>query len=472
MGNSQEFYVNIHCHPSMKPFSRSWDKGKINSINRKNRNSIWYYNPPSLVDKLLNYLVGFTKFSQSDFSSSSYGQMRVMVASLYPIEKSFCLTKLGGECSDLPLNFITEIGTSRINHIQSSVSQDYFEDLNDEYNFLLELDGKEVMLEGNQKFKYVLACSYSQLQAALLQPNTIVIILSFEGAHALGCGIDYKLKPANLPTLLARLAIIKNWKYKPLFITFAHHFYNELCGHAVSLGSLLGSVADQKDGLDTSFTPLGLEILDGFLDNTNGKRILIDIKHMSRQARKDYFLLLSTNYKDEKIPVIVSHGCVVGNGSNQQLFFQGDINFYDDELIVIAESGGLFGIQLDERRIASTAELKKAKGNLQRKKILFDWSRLVWRQMQHIAEVLDDHGLFSWGTTCLGTDYDGIIDPINGFWTHEDMPDLDTYLLMHAHNYLAQPNALKQARNKTIHEEEIVSRVMSGNAMEFFKKYL
>jgi microsomal dipeptidase-like Zn-dependent dipeptidase len=86
-----------------------------------------------------------------------------------------------------------------------------------------------------------------------------------------------------------------------------------------------------------------------------------------------------------------------------------------------------------------------------------------------MAEVLDANGYFAWGNICLGTDFDGIIDPINGYWTHEDMPDLETHLLIHAHNYMKKNPALSP-KNK-IHEEEIVTRVMGSNAVDFFKNH-
>jgi microsomal dipeptidase-like Zn-dependent dipeptidase len=128
----------------------------------------------------------------------------------------------------------------------------------------------------------------------------------------------------------------------------------------------------------------------------------------------------------------------------------------------------LFGIQLDERRIGSTSLLRFARSFTKRSKVLYHWAELVWNQIQHIAELLDSQGLFAWEMMCLGTDYDGIIDPINGYWTYEDMPDLESYLLMHAHNYL-KSNPPLSAIN-LIHEEEIVSRIMGSNAVEFFKR--
>jgi microsomal dipeptidase-like Zn-dependent dipeptidase len=224
--------------------------------------------------------------------------------------------------------------------------------------------------------------------------------------------------------------------------------------------------------MNTGFTPLGLEVVERLLDSSGNKRILIDIKHMSRTSRLEYFNLLDTKYAGQNIPVIVSHGAVIGNEKDRHLFLQNDINIYDDEIIKVAKSDGLFGLQLDERRIAAPGdfELKKTHG-LDRRKVLFHSSFLVWRQIQHIAELLDAQGLFAWGIQSLGSDYDGMIDPLNGLWTAENYPTLEDYLLMQAHTYMHE-NAgnITQAFNR-IDAEEIVSRVMGDNVYNFLNKY-
>ena len=47
-------------------------------------------------------------------------------------------------------------------------------------------------------------------------------------------------------------------------------------------------------------------------------------------------------------------------------------------------------------------------------------------------------GSLPWGIQSLGTDFDGIIDPIDGYWTAEQIDYLDDYLLMHAYNYVKE----------------------------------
>lgn len=471
---SKEFYVDIHCHPTMKPFGKSFSnngQSGHNNFNRKKKDSIWHYNPPSFFDKVLNQLLKVTKFSQSDLSSCSYGNMGVICASLYPIERNFCRNKLGtGIVGDLPQDFVTGFGINRINAIQAFDSASYCSDLQKEYDFLKELDNSFITLTDGRKYKYKLVRSYTEMDSVVKdnskEYSTIAVIITIEGMHALGCGIDGN---ASLTSLEKSIKTLKDWEYPPFFVTFAHHFYNELCGHAESLSGILKSICDQSYGINTPFSSLGLDVLRMLLDEGNGKRILIDIKHMSEASRNQYFDIVRSDYA-MKIPIIVSHGCVQGTpGKDAHKFNTSLINFSDKEIVEIAKSGGLFGIQLDERRIGSDKMIKYARSFTKRSKVLYYWAELVWNQIQHIAEVLDANGLYAWNNICLGTDYDGIVDPINGYWSHEDMPDLETHLLMHAHNYLKRNPALSQL-NK-IHEEEIVAGIMSSNAVEFFKKH-
>lgn len=467
-----DFIIDLHCHPSMKPFGRSFktDNQHQNARLTSPANA-WFHDKPSLFDKLLNYTAQLTKFRQSDFASSRTGRVRVVVASLYPPEKGFFVGRLGtGPVADVVLDLAAGLGKQRIQAIQNQ--QDYFQDLLAEYQFLRDLDGQLVTLPSGEKARYRLCGSRADVETTLQEPGALAILLSIEGAHAFGCGLDSQHQPAQLATLRAHVQAVKAWAHRPLFITFAHHFYNELGGHAASLTGLVAKVADQSPGLGTGLTDLGQEVLRELLDNATGRRIFIDIKHMSRLCRQQYYQLLDAEYAGQDIPIIASHGAVAGHDADRQLFLDADINFYDDDLLRIARSGGLLGLQLDERRIGSPAVLRKARGQVLRRKILYNWAGLVWNQVRHVAELLDRHGLFAWGSLALGTDFDGIVDPINGYWTHEQLPALSDYLLMHAHNYLADSPPLALATNRAVNEEEIVSRLMADNALAFLLKYL
>lgn len=109
--------------------------------------------------------------------------------------------------------------------------------------------------------------------------------------------------------------------------------------------------------------------------------------------------------------------------------YAGDINFYDNEIVELAKSGGIFGLQLDERRIGSKQYIGQVHINSGSKtKRMHSNSKLVWNNIQHIVQLLDQHDVFAWDSIAIGSDNDGIIDPINLFWTSEEMDDLVQYI--------------------------------------------
>ncbi len=418
--------------------------------------------------------------------------------SFYPQEKSFFVNKAGtGIVSDALTMLATEFGKKRIDHLQSLES--YWEDLKIEMNFVKQQEGEVKTIDG-KKVTYQIARSYADIDIAdrneELGETKILFVPTIEGCHVFDQVMSsYEpgdISDERLKTTLQRVMDLRSAKdglLRPAFVTFAHHFWNGLCGQARSLGGLVKCVVDQENGIDNGITPAGFEVAKALLrdeKDENGKAIpaiMIDIKHMSRTSREEYFEFLKNEFPDKNIPVIVSHGGVTGlsrpggekltPAAQEGLFMEDDINFFDDEILEIERTGGIFGIQLDERRIGSKQALKKARGHLKRRDILYAWSKLVWNQVRQIAEVLDMNGKFAWGIQSLGTDFDGIIDPINGYWTAATLDDLDDYLLKHAFDYLKgikTPCPLTQARNKAISAEEIVERVMTSNALNLLAK--
>lgn len=285
------------------------------------------------------------------------------------------------------------------------------------------------------KYRYKLVHNYDEIEAIRAEDqdnqHTICVVLSIEGMHVLNQRIN---NAPNENEFLANLQKIKNWDTPPLFVAIAHHFWNHLCGHAESFTKLVRKKVDQSEGIDTGFTDLGIKVVKSLLSTTNGKRILIDLKHMSVTSRQDFYTLIDNTAAYKNIPIIVSHGAVNGmrsvatpkqTGSKvAKKFNPVDINFFDDEIIRIVKSKGIFGLQLDERRIASKKTLKNTKHSSRRSKIMHYRSELLWNQVQHILEVLDHEGLFAWDCMVIGSDFDGIIDPLNAFWTSEELPFL------------------------------------------------
>lgn len=493
------FLIDMHCHPAMKPYGKSFRNEATQGHNDTDpwaNNSVWYYDPPTGMDKAVNKVLTITKFSQSNFSALSFGNVRLICASLYPMEKGFVKNNAGsGAVSDLLMNFLTGQGQQRINHLQAM--PDYFTDLTNEYYYYKELDGKIVDIafgenpenkeELKDKHRYILIKNYNDLLLQLEKDGedditNIYVIITIEGLHVLDCGLG---TTPDREHLLKNLKAIQAWQHRPLFITFAHHFYNQLCGHAESLKGIADWATHQETGMGEGLTPLGEQVLHQMIADPK-TRIYVDIKHMSVTARYRYYELLQTTYANEfnskQLPIVISHGACSGLQSAQEPYvqlhdtgnkmMQADINFYDEEILLLAKSGGIIGIQLDERRLGNKSFLNSTGGFLNGKnKRLHKRSKLVWNQIQHIAELLDNKGLFAWDCMAIGTDFDGIIDPVNGFWTSEEMDDLVQYLERHVYDYINEESDRLQNAFNRLEPAEIIDRIFHDNAMEFFRKY-
>ena len=473
-------FIDLHIHPALKPFGKSFDRDPgINNRNRNAKNSIWHSDPPTAMDKLANIVTSLTKFRQSDFTSLAQGGAEIVFVSLGGLEKGFVMNRLGTRLpGDVTANLVTGIGKKRIDHLQAM--PDYFTDLEAEYRFYTQLDGHRVKIDGKWH-RYKIISRYSEIEENDdPKVKTVSVILTMEGANGFNSGLRQMGKTADEAEVLANIEKVKKWSHRLFFTGPAHHFYNEMVGHAQSLQGIAGRIADQSEGLDSGFTPLGWKVLRRLLDNSGGRRVLIDLKHMSIKARNEYYRFVQEQHPHEIIPLIVSHGAVNGLRSQKEKveddyynfgkFQPDDINFFDEEIVRIARSGGLFGIQFDKRRVASETELKKNSPDLNGRKMLFFKSRLVWNQIQHIAEVLNRHGLFAWGIQCIGSDYDGIVNPLNGFWTAREMPLFDSYLEKHAYNFRTSTQWESLKDYNKLEVSEIVERFMQGNARYFLQK--
>lgn len=491
-------YIDLHCHPAMKPFGKSFGTAnpKENTTDKSKSRSIWFYDHASLSERVQSDLGGFPPFTQCDFSSLAYGDATVIGIALYPLEKRFVQHKRSGDGvwenpSDLRailLEGITGIGGERIQHIQQL--QDYFGDMCSEYKYYESLHDQTVTLAG-MKATYRLAKNYADVQANILanqnrnagDPLIITLFVTIEGGHVFNTA-SYVNTPFQLPEIKTMISAIKNWDAPPFFLTLCHHYYNGLCGHARSLNSMVAGKSPQEDGINSGFTDLGWGVVNALLTPENNKRIYIDIKHMSPAARQEYYAHIAAFTGSNKVPVIVSHGAVNGLSSfasqfktrwlDRDVFLNWPINFYDDEIKIIAESGGIFGIQMDERRIASDAAIKNARGVLQsRATIRKKRSEFFWNQIVYIAELLDSHGLFGWGIQSIGSDNDGIINPINGFETAEAFETLEQCLLDHATEYMTHqaPTRLTSNGNRSVTPDEIINRVMRNNANDFLSRW-
>lgn len=487
---------DLHAHVSLQPFHRLVNDGGLKkpdpnhwTLHRKKSNEV------------VEVFGDVPEYSQTNLDSAINGEVYCIVNSLYPIEKGFVVM---GEHSTMPSNVwdnllsaIIGADVEVINRIQSELIP-YFKELEGEYNNI-----KDNPMKSHNGFSYKLVKNYEEIQN--INPGTIAIIQSVEGVHAFA---DYyienpdeaeknntKLFAQYKESIIKNLTLVKtSWEYPLLYISPAHHFYNHTSGLSKSITGitkLLGLVDRQNsivNGMhvfDKGITEFGNKVIDLLLsrkvDGQECRRILIDIKHFSPQARLDYYeklKLLKINNND-KVPIIASHAAVNGkpeltinNNEDDEVhcFNGGNINLFDNEIKMICDSEGIIGIMLDKNRLFDKAtkrshKLSRTIGN--KRKLKSKTLEVILRQMLHIVSVTNGNG---WRYICIGSDFDGVIGPLDFY------DDFSRLKLLHDDLGNFESNDLKESYPKYYNDfinnrTKYLDMIFWKNAMEFLEKF-
>ena len=507
-------YIDIHCHPSLFPFNRMRNTKKEDT----EEYNLWHSDPPSEWEK-----GKIIRYSQSDFPTLIQGDFKVICASLTPIEREFLLGQEEGnklekkgvlnEFRDeiihgdnavrvVGCSLVSSFPISRVKFLQSN-EYDYFKELNRNYDFYLKdndkvfkfkpIDNDKNLNRDLLQGKYILTKNFSDIERVLNHKlkgvGQIAVVFTIEGGHIFSK--NSRGKDRTIKKMLNRIDYIKtNWKYPVLFVSPAHHFYNGLCGHARSIPYNLRWIADQDVGMGGEITKLGMTAIKRFLsiDGSRGRRILIDIKHMSPEARKQYYYDIVIPYNQEneekKIPIVASHVAYSGVKSLDELvgiskseidsevngkdkFFPTSLNLCDEEIQMIAKSGGLFGLILNERLLASKERLDKIKDRKDPKEwaqIMFEQIEGCIRAVQSVAKSREEKRE-AWDCLAIGSDFDGFCNPPDTFYSAATIPLLEESLIEILKEYPEQKSLLAG-----LDVEEAVEKVMFENVFEFLRR--
>ncbi len=486
-------FADLHSHPHIRAYmclTRDHKKWK-----KKGK-----YNPWTIVAANLTRLQNVDRaagYSQADMVALWNGQVRLVFCSLYPIEKDFFVTPdrhTRGDFSWLreivrvvthhktPFRLLLQQLTMRIpnkfiNYV-SCGNYDYWESLQDEYNFVCDRDGKTTLnhiytlgflrkifeVNSFRRKKYpkqyeakgVYKIPKNKKEAILIAKNKDIIMmpLTIEGGH-----VFEGLKVCTKEVLNRIDFIKKNWQHPVFFITFTHHFNNGFCGHAHSLSKLGAYVANQDEGMNQGFTPLGQKVVRKLLsiDENNEKiatepyRILIDIKHLSAKGRKEFYssIINPCFEKGDLIPVIASHSGfsgykmlddMIANEANEKdstrivnedgVFYAWSINFCEEDINMIYKTKGLFGLSFD-RKIVGVSQVKQEAKNENINNI-----KALWNNLKAVLNVIYRNPKYSltqkraaWNMLSLGTDYDGYIEAIKDYKTANELGQFKKDLL-------------------------------------------
>ena len=119
---------------------------------------------------------------------------------------------------------------------------------------------------------------------------------------------------------------------------------------------------------------------------------------------------------------------------------------------------------MDSRRLAKKGIIKKLHS---KKNIAFASAEIIWNHIKHSAIVLDNHDLNAWNIACIGSDFDGSIEPLPGIYSAADFPQLARNLIDLSTLFLSNYN-FKNDFNKEITPERIVEQFCYENLYHFY----
>jgi microsomal dipeptidase-like Zn-dependent dipeptidase len=491
--NLQGFpYVDVHMHAAFKPFN-SRHTGEFN---------MWQKIDHDCSGNMANFMVNGSKevpkTSQCNLENLQKGNVRLGYLSLTPMEKKVLNVNLLNEKKKGLATMACLSGASMTKVVESAETLDYYEDFVENVDFVLEGQGVPYYING-QAYSYELVRDAQHLERLLADPTKIALVLNIEGGHTLG----HSLEPRDISQTIAyenyymaNVDRIKGLKplregsneyleYPILSMNLNHFFWNGLSGHARTFSNAQNLVFGQNKGVNAGMTPLGIKVVERMLDKNQGRRILIDIKHMSLDSRRWYYgRLAELRSQGDTVPVISSHSTVAGISWDSKTYQKKDnkaknknaylhlwsISLADEDIQEVHRSKGIIGIMLDKYKLVGDLGKKAmdetVPGSIQRRQV---YAKVIWANIFECIDAVKDKS--AWDIVAIGSDFDGMITPFETYVKASDMPEMAADLLA----YLKNPTDLFNLFTKEEIEqlmygytpEELIRKIFYENAYQF-----
>lgn len=472
-------FFDFHLHPSFKPF--------LSHPDPERRVDCWEY---------LESPIGIIR-SQSCLDQMEKGRIGLAVSVIYAMERpmtsSFLIEHLAPK--------LTVLHGEMLDHPCYS---NYLGYVHDEIAHLKKSQGVN-----GRTFNIINSIGEAE-------EGKMNLILALEGGHV--------LEQFNT-NVLDNLRALKQGPHRFLYLTFVHMTQYPLATHAYGMKLIKNNDQFKPNGF--GITDIGKEVIDMAYDESQGRRILIDIKHMSLVARHKFYQYRKQKGYD-KIPIVATHMGFTGISKdpkeivkyfskpakrrgnfievnydrppgigkglfNKTYFNPWSINLFDEDIAEILDSGGLIGLSLDQRIMGSQEvqgeffsarefnyilsgykdeghEEPVATGEFsdeeERARELNERKHLR-HLCNNILHAVKAGGERAWKQLCMGSDFDGLIDPLNNCTSAEEYPKLERGLVEEL------PQMMKEDKKHNYDESNIEGKVrdiMYNNAVDFLKK--
>lgn len=482
----------------------------------------------NLLRNVIQDISNVRNHTQANFDNLHAGGVRVAFVSLTPAEKAFfqlgkntalgqaykLITKLGVISREKIIKSITGYEAENINYLDTIQKDYYTEAFLDEYTWLIGF------ARNNGDYPVAFPKNYEALEQNLNNsPNTLNIILNVEGAHVFGptpsdenlanLSKTYDLTTDQMDDMIANIKDIKKQPIPIFSVGIFHHFWNGLGGHAVSLSGIVDKITNQTAGVNTGLNENGKRIVRELIRaEGNSKGIIVDIKHMSLKCRRDYYAMRDNENAVGQSPIFCSHTGInsrwktinswIGHQSEsiagEKYLHENPINLCAEDVERIFDSGGLIGLQLDEKRLLGKDAIKEI--NAEREDdnmegnddyVSYTYAKYFWANIFFAIDSLaKSKGAIQasyWNIFSIGSDFDGIINHLKNC---KDASRLESFktscfaFLVHPEDIpihkipgsprfelsIARLNTLKGALTNS----QIVDKIFGENAKEFLRR--
>lgn len=504
-------FFDFHLHPSLKPqmsaptgFPSPWEQIKIK------------FNHPNVITLLLKCNgINEVVDSQASLTQLIDAKMNLVAIALHPPETAMMndglIQQIAAEeqTSYINLDRINAIGTGNI----------YFQMMNEELNNL-----KSNLSNNGRKLKII--NQFTEYNAADL--HTVHAILIIEGPHAFQ-GATLPNGKVDFPTFWNNFETFTN-NNRIFSINISHLQENAFCNHAFGIQIFKPAPFYPKGN---GVTPEGFQLLQKmqaknilldikhtslfartqlFAAGVGANRPVVcthaGLTGIKRADRGKYFI----KYRTKTDRVEVSHNKPLGYLSGTS-FNPSTINLYDEDVKEVVFSGGLIGLSMDQRILGTPEEWMMSidnMGEIYEEEIISlgerdffvnvsrsapdkpyiipsdistadkqDWPRFHARhflnQVFHLFVICDEMNFNKAQMAkliCIGSDFDGMINPIDCCKNVTQLESFKNNLLDNFINWEKElTNATGLKISSFISPTELLENIFYKNGVEFLRQW-
>lgn len=444
------------------------------------------------------------KYSQANLLSLRRSNTRAFGLYLNMPEKQYFELESGQKYKNVALIDECVKGYKRSMQAYVSEDTDYFVDLLRYLRFVTAQE-KLPYYSNGRKLSFRLLRNEADLDSVLVDPTLMAATVSIYGAHNLTSYFFIKndlvnsaehqqIMLDNLERLKGIRPLIDNTDeyldYPISHIRLASSFLNGLGGSINSFRDVASTKSSVRSDLkdNEGLTGLGQKLVRQMLDNSNGKRILVDVAGLHPASRDwiyDYHKRL--RYHGDTIPIlalgVTAHGeSWMSNKIGSPRAHGHSFLAYDraslarEDVRAIIESGGLIGITTDKEKLTAgnlgeklLEELQE--GSAEHRSAAID---IVIANLLRCVQSVQDRSV--WDHLAISSSFDGGQIP---FKAYEHAGEIDD-IRKNVEAYFENPHdildlyttAQVQELMYGYSAEEIANKLFSSNGLRFMRKRL